>query len=59
MGVYVFSREVLLDAIEQEDAADFGRQIIPAALGRYRVNAHLFRGYWADVGTVPGRQRDS
>ena len=52
MGVYVFSRDVLLDAIEQENAADFGRQIIPAALGRYRVHAHLFRGYWADVGTV-------
>ena len=52
MGVYVFSRDVLLEAIEQEDAADFGRQIIPAALERYRVNAHLFRGYWADVGTV-------
>ena len=39
MGVYVFSRDVLLDAIEQENAADFGRQIIPAALGRYKVNA--------------------
>ena len=52
MGVYVFSRDVLLEAIEQEGAADFGRQIIPAALERYRVNAHLFRGYWADVGTV-------
>jgi glucose-1-phosphate adenylyltransferase len=52
MGIYVFSRDVLLDAIEQENAADFGRQIIPAALGRYKVIAHLFRGYWADVGTV-------
>jgi glucose-1-phosphate adenylyltransferase len=52
MGVYVFSRDVLLEAIEHEDAADFGRQIIPAALERYRVHAHLFRGYWADVGTV-------
>lgn len=52
MGVYIFSRDVLLEAIEQENAADFGRQIIPAALGRYKVNAHLFRGYWADVGTV-------
>jgi glucose-1-phosphate adenylyltransferase len=52
MGVYVFSRAVLLEAIEQDGATDFGRQIIPAALGRYRVNAHLFRGYWADVGTV-------
>jgi glucose-1-phosphate adenylyltransferase len=52
MGVYVFTRDVLLAAIEQEGAADFGRQIIPGALGRYRVNAHLFRGFWADVGTV-------
>jgi glucose-1-phosphate adenylyltransferase len=52
MGVYVFSRDVLLDAINEEGATDFGRQIIPAALGKYRVNAHLFRGYWADVGTV-------
>jgi glucose-1-phosphate adenylyltransferase len=52
MGVYVFSRDVLLEAIEQENAADFGRQIIPSALGRYKVNAYLFRGFWADVGTV-------
>jgi len=52
MGVYVFSRDVLLDVIEQEGAADIGLQVIPPALGRYRVNAHLFRGYWADVGTV-------
>jgi glucose-1-phosphate adenylyltransferase len=52
MGIYVFSREVLLDAIEQDGATDFGRQIIPAALGRYKVSPYLFRGYWVDVGTV-------
>jgi len=52
MGIYVFSRDVLLDTIEQGGATDFGRQIIPNALGRYRVHAYLFRGYWADVGTV-------
>jgi glucose-1-phosphate adenylyltransferase len=52
MGVYVFSRDVLLEAIEHDGATDFGRQIIPGALGRYRVHAYLFRGYWADVGTV-------
>src|SRR5437762_1878582 len=40
------------EMIEHEGATDFGRQIIPAALGRYRVKAYLFRGYWADVGTV-------
>ena len=52
MGIYVFSRDVLLDSIEQDGATDFGKQIIPHALDRYRVHAHLFRGYWADVGTV-------
>jgi glucose-1-phosphate adenylyltransferase len=52
MGIYVFSRDVLLDVLAADTATDFGREIIPAALGRYRVNAHVFRGYWADVGTV-------
>jgi len=52
MGIYVFSRDVLLDVLTADAATDFGREVIPAALGRYRVNAHVFRGYWADVGTV-------
>jgi glucose-1-phosphate adenylyltransferase len=52
MGIYVFSRDVLLDSIEQDGATDFGRQIIPHSLDRYRVHAYVFRGYWADVGTV-------
>jgi glucose-1-phosphate adenylyltransferase len=55
MGVYVFSRDVLLDVLQRPGdslAADFGREIIPAALGTYRVNSYLYRGYWADVGTV-------
>ena len=52
MGIYVFSRDVLLEVLEGENAKDFGREIIPAGLGQYRVNSYLFRGYWADVGTV-------
>ena len=52
MGVYVFSRDVLLDILKEDSATDFGREIIPAALDRYRVNPYLFSGYWADVGTV-------
>ena len=52
MGIYVFSRDVLLDVLEREDATDFGREIIPGALDRYQVSAFLFRGYWADVGTI-------
>lgn len=52
MGIYVFSREVLFDVLGRNAATDFGREIIPAALDRYRVTPYLFRGYWADVGTV-------
>jgi glucose-1-phosphate adenylyltransferase len=52
MGVYVFSRAVLLDMLARDTARDFGREIIPAALGQFRVHSHLFTGYWADVGTV-------
>jgi glucose-1-phosphate adenylyltransferase len=52
MGVYVFSRDVLLDMLAADNARDFGREVIPASLSNYRVNPYLFRGYWADVGTV-------
>ncbi len=52
MGIYLFSRETLLEVITRDESADFGRGIIPGILSRYHVNAHLFRGYWADVGTV-------
>jgi glucose-1-phosphate adenylyltransferase len=51
MGIYVFSRQVLMDVLD-EPGVDFGREVIPAALSRYSVNAFLHRGYWADVGTV-------
>jgi glucose-1-phosphate adenylyltransferase len=52
MGIYLFSRDALLEVINRDESADFGRGIIPGILDRYHVNAHLFRGYWADVGTV-------
>jgi glucose-1-phosphate adenylyltransferase len=53
MGVYVFSRDVLLDLLAADESSrDFGREVIPAALASYEVNAYMFRNYWADVGTV-------
>jgi glucose-1-phosphate adenylyltransferase len=52
MGIYVFSREVLLELLQNTTVTDFGREIIPAALGTHCVRAYLHDGYWADVGTV-------
>jgi glucose-1-phosphate adenylyltransferase len=51
MGLYVFSRDVLLDILTKP-GIDFGKEVIPAALATHRVHAYLFRGYWADVGTI-------
>jgi glucose-1-phosphate adenylyltransferase len=31
---------------------DFGRHVIPAAVPRLRVQAHVHDGYWEDVGTI-------
>ena len=52
MGIYVFTRDVLFDLLERGNGVDFGRELIPAAIDRYRVVAHLHDSYWADVGTV-------
>ena len=51
MGIYVFNREVLLEILEQP-GIDFGKEIIPKALATHAVSPYLFRGYWADVGTI-------
>jgi glucose-1-phosphate adenylyltransferase len=52
MGIYMFGREVLERALAPTGLADFGRHVIPRAIGETRVQAHLFRGYWEDVGTI-------
>jgi glucose-1-phosphate adenylyltransferase len=51
MGIYVFSRDLLLETL-QRPGIDFGKEIIPGALGAVKVHAYLYRGYWADVGTI-------
>jgi glucose-1-phosphate adenylyltransferase len=54
MGIYLFKRQVLLDLLEKEMplATDFGKDIFPRALATRRVQAHVFDGYWEDLGTV-------
>jgi glucose-1-phosphate adenylyltransferase len=54
MGIYVFSKEILKRLLldEKPDAVDFGKHIIPEAISRYNVQAHLFDGYWEDIGTI-------
>ncbi len=51
MGIYVFSRKVLEDALDNT-MTDFGKEIIPGLLGKKKLCAHIFEGYWEDIGTV-------
>lgn len=53
MGIYVFNKKVMNDLLRgAPDQTDFGKEILPAALGRYNVQAYLYNGYWEDIGTI-------
>ncbi|AOV17076.1 glucose-1-phosphate adenylyltransferase [Acidihalobacter aeolianus] len=64
MGVYVFNasflyEQLVRDADMSKSNHDFGQDIIPHIIGRYRVMAFPYRdtqtdtqAYWRDVGTV-------
>ncbi len=59
MGIYIFKRSKLFqrlfeDAVSLDSAHDFGRSIIQSMVGRDRVFAYQFSGYWRDIGTVKG-----
>jgi glucose-1-phosphate adenylyltransferase len=51
MGIYVFNREVLLEMLASP-GVDFGKEIIPKAISTHVVSPYVFRGYWADLGTI-------
>jgi glucose-1-phosphate adenylyltransferase len=67
MGVYVFNapflyEQLIRDADDRRSSHDFGKDLIPHIIGRYRVQAHRFADscvempngepYWRDVGTL-------
>ena len=60
MGIYVFKKEVLIRLLKDfPEFTDFGNEIIPKAIfdtgadgQKLQVAAHLFDGYWEDIGTI-------
>jgi glucose-1-phosphate adenylyltransferase len=53
MGIYIFKQEVLRELLVGSSTLDFGREVIPQALGNYKVFAYPYDGYWTDIGTIP------
>ena len=41
-----------VDLLNEYDYDDFGKQIIPAAINKYRIFSYPFNGYWEDIGTI-------
>ena len=64
MGIYIFNTDLLFellvrDADTQGSNRDFGKDVIPYAIEKYRAFAYPFRdassgiqSYWRDVGTI-------
>ncbi len=64
MGIYIFNAKFLFeqlikDADDSNSSHDFGKDIIPEAIKKYRVFAYPFlnvetgvQSYWRDVGTI-------
>jgi len=52
MGVYIFNHSVLPAALADKSQTDFGREVIPSCVGRFKVMSFLFEDYWRDIGTI-------
>ena len=53
MGIYVFGGDVLRATLAgRPDDHDFGKQVIPNAIGSQSVVSYPFDGFWNDIGTI-------
>ncbi len=55
MGIYIFNRQLLFEILQNEykDATDFGKEIIPDSINKYKVASYQYEGYWEDIGNIP------
>ena len=52
MGIYIFKKEVLFDILNNCTEQDFGKEIIPDNINKYKVFSYFFDGYWKDIGSI-------
>ena len=52
MGIYLFEPQVMTSLLMTNKKEDFGKHIIPDAIQKVGVYAHMFDGYWEDIGTI-------
>ncbi len=60
MGIYLFKRTMLIKMLNEDPAAtDFGKELFPKWLDRAHLQAHVFDGYWEDLGTIQSYHESS
>jgi len=52
MGIYVFNKNVLKGILDGSPGVDFGKELLPEAIGNYRIHSYQYPGYWTDIGTI-------
>jgi glucose-1-phosphate adenylyltransferase len=52
MGIYIFNKELLIELMKNPDTKDFGKEIIPQAIGKNKVMSFPYEGYWTDIGNI-------
>ncbi len=54
MGIYIFNRQLMFDLLQEEfkEGTDFGKEILPQSLSKYRVSSYQYEGYWTDIGNI-------
>ncbi len=52
MGIYTFDIDALEAGLADENAIDFGRDVLPHMIKSHKVYAYIFDGYWEDIGTI-------
>ena len=52
MGIYVFNRDLLVELMKDPNTIDFGKEIIPQSIDKYKTISYQYEGYWTDIGNI-------
>lgn len=52
MGIYIFNRDLLIKLMSNPETKDFGKEIIPQAIGNQKILSYQYEGYWTDIGNI-------
>jgi len=52
MGIYIFNKDLLIKLMDEPDTVDFGKEIIPQSIDKYRTYSYQYEGYWTDIGNI-------